>query len=81
MAQCRDDSGGDDTAGVDAMRGLDDEGLAGELADNVEQLDATLIGGLIELAPRSFALRTFLRRAFAWSGQGQVGGYRGGEVR
>ena len=41
--------GGDDAVGADAARGVDGEGLSGELVDNVEKLDAAQIGGLVEL--------------------------------
>ena len=43
--------GGDDAVGVDAVGGLDAEGLSGELVDDVEQLDAAQVGGLVELDP------------------------------
>ena len=41
--------GGDDAVGVDAVRRVDAEGLSGELVDDVEQLDAAQVGGLVEL--------------------------------
>ena len=40
---------GGDAVGVDAVGGLDAEGLSGELVDDVEQLDAAQAGGLVEL--------------------------------